>query len=167
MKTNSRGIPAWAWLLPKRWACWLATLGPLGPLGPCKAPGTFGSLAGLIYYTVFFYTLSPLPYLLFLALTSFLAIGICGVAEVYFKAKDPGYIILDEFVAMPLCFLFLKPRWPLILIGFAVFRFFDILKPLGIRKIQKLPAGYGVVLDDLAAAGATCIALHWLSRVAG
>jgi phosphatidylglycerophosphatase A len=69
---------------------------------------------------------------------------------------------------MPLCFF--EWRWltdlasPLVilLVGFAVFRCFDILKPLGIRKLQDLPGGWGVVLDDVAAALATCATLHGL-----
>lgn len=154
---------AWAKLLPRKSVCNLATLWKLGYL---KAPGTWGSAAGLIYHTVFFQKLAPLPFLWLLAATTFVAIGICGAAEGYFGTKDPGYIILDECVAIPLCFFPISnalerhPTWLVMLAGFALFRFFDILKPLGIKKIQNLPSGTGVVLDDIAAAAATCLVLH-------
>ena len=69
---------------------------------------------------------------------------------------------------MPICFLFLDDlfeyldtwSWVLLLAGFLLFRLFDILKPLGIKKLQDLPGGVGVVVDDLAAAVATCVCLH-------
>jgi len=70
---------------------------------------------------------------------------------------------------MPLCFLgwqWLPPDLPwlvLLLAGFGLFRFFDILKPLGINKLQSLPGGWGVVLDDVAAALASCASLHLLN----
>jgi len=52
------------------------------------------------------------------------------------------------------------PAWVVFLAGFALFRFFDILKPLGIGRLQELPAGWGVVMDDVAAALAACGVLH-------
>ena len=96
----------------------------------------------------------------------YFAVGICGEAEVRLGQADPGEVILDEFVAMPLCFLGWTtlaadwPAWVVLVAGFAAFRFFDILKPLGISRLQRLPAGWGVVVDDLAAGLAACAALH-------
>ena len=57
------------------------------------------------------------------------------------------------------------PDWALLLAGFAFFRFFDILKPLGIARLQHLSGGWGVVADDVGAALAACASLHagaWL-----
>ena len=149
---------------PPQWSCKIATLGRLGFLG--KMPGTNGSAAGLIGYTLFFHT-QPLPfYLLTCMLLIAMAISICTQAEQSFGEKDPPYVILDEAVAMPLCFIGLQPTmqfypvWWFMLIGFALFRLFDILKPFGIRSLQKLPGGQGIVLDDVAAAIATCVCLH-------
>lgn len=94
------------------------------------------------------------------------AVGICGEAELRLGKVDPGEVILDEYVAMPLCFLgwseltLTWPAWAVLLAGFALFRFFDILKPLGIARLQNLPSGWGVVLDDLAAALVACGGLH-------
>ena len=66
----------------------------------------------------------------------------------------------------PLCFLgwgalaATWPAWAAGLAGFALFRLFDIAKPLGIRRLQDLPGGWGVVVDDVAAALAACATLH-------
>lgn len=156
----------WTALLPSPVVNHVATLGPVGYWG--KAPGTNGSAAGLLFYTACFHFLSPLGYLLALAVCVYLAIAFCGEAEQRLFKRDPGEVILDEFVAIPVCFIGLQPAiaslggwaWTILLAGFALFRFFDILKPLGIKRLQALPGGVGVVVDDLAAALATCVCLH-------
>jgi phosphatidylglycerophosphatase A len=100
------------------------------------------------------------------ALGFYLAVLLCGEAEVRLGKQDPGEVILDEFVAMPLCFLgwprFLEvaPFWFIVLVGFGLFRLFDIWKPLGIAKLQALPGGWGVVVDDTAAALVSCAVMH-------
>ena len=146
-----------------------ATLGPLGRRLP--APGTWGSAAGLLYFTVFF-NRSPFEgtagNLILSALGAYAAVAFCGEAEFRLGRKDPGEVILDEFVAMPLCFLDWPgmlgplPAWAIFLSGFGLFRVYDIIKPFGIKKLQDLPAGWGIVIDDTAAALATCVTLHLL-----
>ncbi len=54
----------------------------------------------------------------------------------------------------------MKWAWLIFIVGLALFRLFDILKPFGIRRLQDLPAGWGVVVDDLAAALAACATMH-------
>lgn len=149
-------------LLPRSFVVGLATLGPLGRL---KGPGTWGSVAGILLFTLLFAYLSPLPYLLLNLFLVFLAVPICGEAEIRLGRRDPGCVVLDEFVAVPLCFLAIpfapgQPAWGWILGGFLLFRFFDILKPLGIARLQALRGGWGVVVDDLAAAVATNLVLQ-------
>lgn len=147
----------------------LATLGPLGQVK--KAPGTVGSVAGIVLYATFFHRAGPLGYLILAAALSYFAMGICDGAEKRLGMRDPGMIILDEFVAVPLVFLGMSGYqglleqhggWPVLLAGFALFRFFDILKPLGISRLQNLPGGIGCVADDLAAGLASCVTLHLL-----
>jgi phosphatidylglycerophosphatase A len=167
--------PLWPRFLPTDFVLNVATLGPIGRLR--RAPGTWGTLAGLMYQLVLFHDLGRSP-ILSLVLTLpgvWLAVAMCGEAEFRLGRRDPGEVILDEFAVMPLCFLgwpwILRPFqplpawagsgvWALLLAGFLAFRFFDILKPLGIKKLQDLPGGWGVVADDAVAAFATCAALH-------
>jgi phosphatidylglycerophosphatase A len=136
-----------------------------------RAPGTWGSAAGLLFFIVCFvgfYPLGILGSLVTCALAAYFAVGVCGEAERLMGRRDPGEVILDEFVAMPLCFL--GWQWiagsgflaflVLAASGFALFRFFDIRKPLVINALQELPGGWGIVADDTAAALATCATLH-------
>ncbi len=154
----------WVKRLPKTWVLNMATLGPIGRMG--RAPGTMGSIVGVLIYTLFFYPLPGLTYLLLLAAIIYAAVGICDEGAQLLQAKDPSEFILDECVAMPLCFIGLDwamekyPMWLILLAGLAVFRFFDILKPLGLRWLQQFRGGGGIVIDDLAAALATSIVLH-------
>jgi phosphatidylglycerophosphatase A len=169
--------PIWPRFLSSSTVLTIATLGPVGRSLP--APGTWGSVAGLMYFTVFFLDrVGPVGALILCVVGAYFAVAFCGEAEFRLGRKDPGEVILDEFVAMPLCFFgwpvlaLHAPPWAVLLAGFAVFRFFDILKPLGIRKLQNLPGGWGVVVDDLAAAMATCATLHlaawvWQQRAGG
>ena len=156
--------PTWPKGLPTGLVVNFATLGLIGRKLP--APGTWGSLVGLGYAAAVAPALGW-PAVVGLSLVAgYFAVGICGEAEVRLGQADPGEVILDEFVAMPLCFLGWSvlvadwPAWVVLAAGFAAFRFFDILKPLGISRLQRLPSGWGVVVDDLAAALAVCAALH-------
>ncbi len=130
-----------------------ATLGGIGYLP--KAPGTYGSLVGLLIPMYLEPYISLEAYSLGLGLGIFLAILCCHVAENLMGEKDPSAIILDECIAMPLCFWGVQsfgPKGLFWLLGFALFRFFDIQKPLGIKKLQHLPGGLGIVVDDVLAA---------------
>lgn len=165
--------PAWPGVLPTSVVVGWATLGPLGRR--LRAPGTWGSVAGLLYFTIAFAGMGILGNLILTALGAYVAVAICGEAEVRLHERDPGMIVLDEVVAMPLCFLGwwfgagsavsvvagqVWPNWMVLLAGFALFRLFDILKPFGIARLQRLPGGWGVVMDDLAAALAAAVTLH-------
>ena len=124
--------PLWPRFLPTSMVLAFARVGPFGRAR--YAPGTWGS-----------------------------------VAEFRLGRRDPGEVVLDEFVAMPLCFFGWQrltigdlpwPPWAIFLGGFALFRLYDVSKPLGINKLQDLPAGWGVAIDDTAAALAACATLH-------
>jgi len=159
--------PAWTRSWPTSVVLAWATLGPIGRKLP--APGTWGSVAGLLYFLLLFAgRVGLFGNLFFSAVAAYAAVAICGEAELRLRRTDPGMIILDEFVAMPLCFLGwedLPSPLPvraviLLLAGFGLFRFYDILKPLGISRLQRLPGGWGVVADDTAAALSACATLH-------
>ena len=157
--------PIWPRFLPTTWVVSCATLGPVGRIR--KAPGTWGSVAGLLYFTTLFAGRIGDVGLIFFGLVGvYFSVAMCGEAEFRLGERDPGKVVLDEFVAMPLCFIGwtrwtdVAPNWAIFLTGFALFRLFDILKPFGISKLQNLPGGWGVTIDDTAAALAACATMH-------
>ncbi len=155
----------------KRLLLGLATLGPLGTC--CPAPGTVGSLAGAIAFLALLeWSHLPPSFILWgFTLLALLAIPICSAAESILCKRDPGEVIIDEFVAMPLVFWGVSDvlaitegtleTLTLTGAGFVLFRIFDIWKPLGINRLQTLPKGLGVVVDDLGAAFAAGLCL-WI-----
>ncbi|MDR0792020.1 MAG: phosphatidylglycerophosphatase A [Chitinophagaceae bacterium] len=63
--------------------------------------------------------------------------------------KDSYKVVIDEVSGMAVTLLFVPVKWQYVLIGFVLFRFFDILKPLYIKTMEKLPGGWGVMADDV------------------
>lgn len=155
-------------MMPSRVVVAIATLGPVGHVR-CWS-GTAGSAAGFVFFTVFFFFMPMLPYLLLTVAGIGFAALFCGEAEVRLQKIDPSEIVLDEFVVIPVCFIGMQPwlwdgrGWAVMLVGFLIFRFLDIVKPFGIRWLQRLHGGAGVVMDDVVAALATCLCLHLLAR---
>jgi phosphatidylglycerophosphatase A len=128
----------------------------LFPVGP----GTIASLITVFIYKFFLYSLNwPLYLLITILLT---AAGIY-TSTVYAKAlnlKDPGKVVIDE-VAGQLVALFLLPaEWKILLSSFLLFRLFDIIKPLGVKKLEDLPWGWGIMADDLASGLAVNLLMH-------
>lgn len=158
--------PEWPRHLPPEAVVNIATLGPIGMNLP--APGTWGSAAGILFFFACCAVMGDVELVVAAAIVGYFAVGICGQAEIQMSRRDPGQVILDEVVAMPLCFL----GWRIIAVpgflgflgilvaAFLLFRFYDIRKPWVINTLQELPGGWGIVLDDTAAALATCATLH-------
>ncbi|CAI8272273.1 MAG: Uncharacterised protein [Opitutia bacterium UBA7350] len=165
MTSSLRKSFFWTHFIPGEWVVLIATLGPVGRMR--HAPGTWGSVMGMVLYSVLFHRLGVLSFILLAAMMSYFAMAICDAAERRLQMRDPGLIVLDEFVAVPWVFLGLGAAidglggWPVLLAGFVLFRFFDVLKPIGIARLQNLPGGIGCVADDLAAAAASCMCLHF------
>jgi phosphatidylglycerophosphatase A len=135
------------------------------------APGTFGSLVGLVWFAALMATKRYELYLLGALCGLGLSVWLCGAAEKILKQRDPPSVVLDEIIAMPFCFLpwvthtwlaqsklpaldtFLTGQGLLVTVGvFILFRAFDIFKPWPVRQSQRLPGGWGVTVDDLLAA---------------
>jgi phosphatidylglycerophosphatase A len=77
---------------------------------------------------------------------------VAGEAEKTLGDKDPGCIVIDEIAGMAVTFFALDFSWAVAIAGFALFRFFDVLKPFPIRYLEKrYGGGFGVVIDDVAA----------------
>ncbi|WP_319543849.1 phosphatidylglycerophosphatase A [uncultured Pseudodesulfovibrio sp.] len=143
----------------------LATLGPIGHFP--KAPGTWGSLASIVAAPWLFLSLPMWGR--WAALATILLIGIwaCSRAEVVFDKKDPGCVIIDELFGQWLALLFFQgmPIWYL-LVGFGLFRFFDILKPWPVKWAENtFPGGLGVMLDDGVAGLYAMGGLHLLHYI--
>ena len=152
-------------MLPESLILALARCGPVGLWG--KAPGTNGSIVGVLLYVALIHNL-PLPaQIIAMALLILVSIGVCDEAERRMSKRDPGEIIIDEIVAQPLVFIGLPATiigtgWALgaLVLGFGLFRLFDIWKPFFINRLQFLPGGTGVVADDLAAAAVAWVVLQ-------
>lgn len=115
------------------------------------APGTFGTIAA-IPFCFLLSLLGPIWGALFLIGFFLGAVWIAGEAEGIFGKKDSGRIVIDEIVGF-LVALFLVP-WTAksLIVGFVLFRFFDIFKPYPIRMLEsRLAGGWGVVADDVLA----------------
>jgi len=138
----------------------VATCGFIGRIP--FAPGTFGSIPGLLLY----YLLSRLdPLAAASCIIGFIlmAIWIAGKAEQSLKLKDPGCIVIDEIAGMAATFFALPLNLYLGIAGFALFRFFDILKPFPIGYLDRnLKGGAGIVMDDVAAGLVSNLVLHVL-----
>jgi phosphatidylglycerophosphatase A len=150
--------------LVERLAVELACMGPIGRMP--TAPGTWGSLATAVFAPFLFLPLSPFSRLLVLALL-FLAGSIWATtAERVLGRKDPQPVVVDEVLGQLVCFApFVTMNLWEIVLGFFIFRFMDIVKPYPIRRSETwLPAGYGIMLDDLLAgvyAAAALAVLHF------
>lgn len=114
------------------------------------APGTAGTIIGIPVYLAISHFSWPF-YLILLTIFSFLAIYISGEAERIFNEKDSQQIVIDEIVGLLFTFFLVSPTVVHIALGFALFRLFDILKITPVDLCQRLPGGYGVVADDVAA----------------
>ena len=128
-------------------ARWIATAGGLG-YSPF-APGTVASLP--VALAVWWFRPSDLTLLGLTAIVSVAGIWAAGREEARLGAKDPSAIVVDEVAGM-LISCYGHPRTlPWVLGLFLAFRVFDVVKPLGINKLQDLPGGLGIVADDLLA----------------
>jgi len=130
------------------------------------APGTWGSLppaavfALMLYFNVGGITISVVMAALAL-MGSFVCVIFSGASIAATGKKDPGEVVADEVAGQSLTFVpipFILTDSPSVALicavtaaGFLLFRFFDILKPWPIRKLEKLPSGWGILVDDLLA----------------
>ncbi|HEY2249538.1 MAG TPA: phosphatidylglycerophosphatase A [Planctomycetaceae bacterium] len=115
------------------------------------APGTFGSLAG----PPLAWGIQELPeWAQWLApLVCFLVgVPICGIAARGLGLKDPGPVVFDEIAAFSVVFLGVHVNAKTAVLGFVLFRVFDITKPWPARQLERLPGGWGIMADDFAAA---------------
>jgi phosphatidylglycerophosphatase A len=127
-----------------------------------RAPGTFGTLVAFPIYWFLAPRLSDAMFMLLLIWAFAIGVWVCGITGKALGDADYGGIVWDEIVAMVLVLFFTPPSWEWWLLAFALFRFFDIVKPPPIRYFDSnWHGGLGVMFDDLLAAGYAllCIAV--------
>ena len=115
-------------------------------------PGTAGTLVGLpLAWAMMVYIPSTGIQWAVCIVMTLIAIPICGVAEKMIGGKDPGCIVADEYLTLPITVIGLTSPWAL-LSGFILHRIFDITKPPPIKQLQHIHGGFGIVIDDFLAA---------------
>jgi phosphatidylglycerophosphatase A len=114
------------------------------------APGTAGTAVTAVLYYLFCSSLGTLGWIAVLTTVTLVAVAAAGSAERLW-GKDPGRVVIDEAAGYLVTVAFLPHGWMTAVIGFFVFRFFDIVKPAPVRKLEDLPGGWGVVFDDVGA----------------
>jgi len=151
---------------PRLWASLIATFFGIGYLRP--GPGTWGSAATVLLWAAsahFIPQAVHMPFQIALIVVVVL-IGIPAATEVARAKgnKDPQFVVIDEVAGQLIALIAVPIAWKTLLAGFMVFRVFDILKPPPVRQLEKLPAGTGIVLDDVAAGIYALIVMQLLLR---
>lgn len=137
------------------WATMVATVFGIGQLRP--GPGSWASAATVVVWAAVCYTL-PASSLLRTVICAALAlliilIGIPAATQVSraSRVKDPQFVVIDEVAGQLIALIGVPLGWKTFLLGFILFRAFDIVKPPPVRQLEGLPEGTGIVLDDVAA----------------
>ncbi|WP_255484264.1 phosphatidylglycerophosphatase A [Granulicella sp. 5B5] len=155
---------------PKKsfWAWTLATWFGAGYLKP--GPGTYGSAAAVVLWYIAAQLIPSTPTTLAVAtLIAAIIITLIGIPASTTVAresgrKDPGFVVIDEFAGQLFALVLMRPNCQHALIALLLFRAFDITKPWPIRKLEALPEGTGIMLDDVAAGLAALLLGAILSR---
>ena len=149
MKTRERGrdVPA------PLWATLVATFFGIGHLRP--GPGTWASAATILLWWLVGHWMAPAwqsGAAALLALAAIL-IGIPAATRVARASgrKDPQFVVIDEVAGQLITLIAAPIAWKSLLLGFILFRAFDIVKPPPVRQLERLPEGVGIVVDDVAA----------------
>jgi len=153
---RSAGVPAVAGASRPRspmWATLIAMFFGIGRLRP--GPGTWASAATVLLWAALAYNLNPArrpPVVAGLAvLITLIGIPAATLVARASATKDPQFVVIDEVAGQLIALIAVPLAWKTFLVGFILFRVFDILKPPPVRQLERLPEGTGIVLDDVAA----------------
>jgi len=152
----SRGAPPWATLV--------ATFFGAGRLKP--GPGTWGSLATVILWALASSRI-PAPDRAYATIVVAAAVTFIGIPAATLVArgsglKDPQFVVIDEVAGQLVALIAVPLAWKTFLAGFILFRVFDMWKPFPIRRLERLPEGTGIVVDDLGAGLYALAVMHLL-----
>ena len=154
------------------------------------APGTWGSLVGLMLYLIWralslrlftsvfvavhpdsvkLETLHTLSLLILITLVTLAGIWAATRAEKLLGRKDPGAVVVDEVAGQLITFLFVPVvttlNWWIVLAGFLLFRLFDIWKPYPARRVEALESGLGIMADDCVAGAYAAIVVAMIVAI--
>lgn len=155
---------------PKSRASWLiATFFGIGHLQP--GSGTWASAVTIALWWAASYWL-PAALLTLSALVLSVLVTVIGIPPSTVVAresgtKDPGFVVIDEVAGQMIALIAVPVNWKYMLAGFILFRSFDIVKPFPLRRLEALPGGAGIMMDDVGA-GLYALALLqiWLHFIA-
>jgi len=149
---------------------WLvATFFGVGYLQP--GSGTWAAAITLLLWWAASQRIQP-PWLLAVAVIASAAITLLGIPPSTVVAresgiKDPGFVVIDEVAGQMIALIGVPLNWKYLLAGFILFRSFDIVKPFPLRRLEKLPGGTGIMLDDVGAGLYALVLLQvWLHFIA-
>ncbi|HET7100692.1 MAG TPA: phosphatidylglycerophosphatase A [Terriglobia bacterium] len=148
---------------------WVATVAGAGYFP--VAPGTVGSAVAVVLVAAL--DAIPLTYAghvallaLLVALIFFPGVWAAGQSEKFFGRTDPGHVVIDEVAGQMVAFLLVPhASWKLLLAGFVLFRLFDVTKPFPAGRAERLPGGWGIMLDDVVAGVYALGALAFLGYI--
>lgn len=131
----------------------LLSLVTLGPVGYIRGGGTLATLVTLpCVYGMHKYIESNVIQALIIIALCVVSFFIVKKVMPLFNSHDPSEIVLDEVIGTFVTFLCIDINWYVLGAGFLLFRFFDIFKPFGIKKVEQLPGAWGIIADDVLAA---------------
>jgi phosphatidylglycerophosphatase A len=137
------------------WAWAIGTFFGAGLLKP--GPGTYGSISAVLLWYAAAHILHPAPTALAIGTTIAAVIAtLIGIPAATIVAResgreDPGHVVIDEVAGQLIALIAIPADWRHAALSLLLFRAFDILKPPPIRQFERLPAGTGIMLDDVAA----------------
>mgnify|MGYP000215205463 FL=1 len=117
-----------------------------------KAPGTFGTLAAIPFWWLLLQDVPLIPYICVLIAGFAFGVYLCEQTSKDLGVHDHGGIVWDEWIGLWITYLALPAGIEWVVIGFILFRFFDILKPWPIKWLdEKVHGGFGIMIDDVLA----------------
>jgi phosphatidylglycerophosphatase A len=144
------------------WATTVATFFGVGHLHP--GPGTWGSAATILLWWAITRGLQPHWHTVAIILlaVAVIAVGIPAATQVARGSgiKDPQFVVIDEVAGQLITLIAIPVSWQSLLLGFILFRGFDIVKPPPVRNLERLPEGYGIVIDDVGAGLYAFLLMH-------
>ena len=114
-------------------------------------PGTVASFAAALLYKGILFRLTAPQFAGLIVITFFAGVAVADVHARTLGSKDPRPVVIDEACGQWIACFLVPPTWGLTAAAFFLFRAFDILKPYPIRRLERLPGGWGIMADDVLA----------------